>query len=83
MLHLLRCLYFYAGYFQFFYSACYVPGVTNMAADALSRGNMLLFHSLIPQALQLIMQQELRNLLIVQPPDWGSPGWIALFRATL
>ena len=83
MLHLLRCLYFYAGYFQFSYGAHHVPGVTNVAADALSLGNMLLFHSFILQALQSIVQQELRNLLTFQQPDWESLGWIALFRATL
>ena len=83
MLHLLCCLYFYAGYFQFSYSTRHVLRVTNVTADALSWGNMLLFHSLIPLASQLIVRHELRELMIVQRPDWGSPGWIALFKATL
>ena len=33
----------------------HVPGVINVAADALSRNNMLLFHSLVPQAARSIV----------------------------
>ena len=83
LLHLLRCLYFYAAYFQFSYSACHVPGVTNVAADSLSRNNMWLFNSLVPQASRTEVGQEVMDLLISRRPDWGSQDWIALFRATL
>ena len=48
LLHLLLCLYLYAAQFQFTYSAHHLPGVTNMAADSLSRNNMALFTSLVP-----------------------------------
>ena len=40
VLHLIRCLYFYAAIYQFDYSAEHVPGVLNVAADALSRNNL-------------------------------------------
>ena len=83
LLHLLRCLYFYAAYFQFSYSAHHLPGVTNVAADSLSRDNMLLFNSLVPQATRTDVGQEVIDLLIIQRPNWGSQDWIALFRATL
>ena len=45
LLHLLRCLYFYAAYYQFSYCACHVPGVDNVTADALSRNNVTFFFS--------------------------------------
>ena len=35
----------YAAFYQFSYSAHHLPGVSNVAADALSRGNMSLFFS--------------------------------------
>ena len=35
--HLLHCFHFYTAYFQYDYSVAYIPGVLNVAADALSR----------------------------------------------
>ena len=49
LLHLLRCLYFYAALFRFSYCPLHLPGISNVAADALSRDNMSLFLSLVPQ----------------------------------
>ena len=49
-LHLLRCLYFYAVIFQFDYSAEHMSGVLNVAANAISRNNLALFLSVLPQA---------------------------------
>ena len=49
-LHLLHCLYFYAATFQLDYSAEHVPGVLNVAADALSHNNLDLFSSVLPHA---------------------------------
>ena len=83
LLHLLRCLYFYAAFYQFSYSAHHLPGVKNVAADALSRDNLLLFNSLVPQGRHTDVSQELKDLLISQQPNWGSRNWISLFRATL
>ena len=83
LLHLLRCLYFYAAHYQFAYTALHLPGVSNTAADALSRDNMTLFNSLVPQGRNSGVSQELVDLLITHQPDWGSPRWIFLFEATL
>ena len=83
LLHLLHCLYFYAAYFQFFYNTQHVPGVTNVAADSLSRNNMLLFNSLVPQASRTDVGQKVIDLLISQQLNWGSQDWIALLRAIL
>ena len=83
LLHLLRCLYFYVAYYQFTYGACYVSGSSNVAADALSRDYMSLFHSLIPQARRVEVSPAVLDLLVFRQPDWGSPDWITLFRASL
>ena len=82
-LHLLRCFYFYTAFFQFEYSAEHMPGMLNTAADALSRNNLALFSSLIPQASQSGVPPPIQDLLVNQRPDWGSQNWITLFVATL
>ena len=64
LLRLLCCLYFYAAHFQFAYSACHLPGVTNVAAYSLSRNHMALFTSLASQATQTEVGQEVMDLLI-------------------
>ena len=83
LLHLLRCLYFYSAHYQFSYCASHLPGVLNTAADALSRDNMTLFLSLVPQGCQSQVPWEMVELLITCQPDWGSGSWISLFKATL
>lgn len=81
--HLLRCLYFYAAFYQFDHSAEHVPGVLNIAADALSRDNIHFFSSLVPQAVQSQVSSQLLDLLVTQRPDWGSQHWTSLFIGTL
>ncbi len=83
LLHLLRCLNFYAAHFQFRYTAKHVPRVLNVAANAISRDKITLFQSLVPQATQLVVGQALLDLLVSRRPDWGSPDWIRLFRDIL
>ena len=83
LMHLLRCFSFYSGYFHFHFSAKHVPGVLNTAADAISRNNLPLFSSLVPQAPQSIVPPPLTQLLISVRPDWGSPDWTRLFRCSL
>lgn len=79
LIHLLRCLAFFAAYFGFQFSAVHVPGVLNQAADALSRGNIQLFRSLFPQAgVESPIPEVLLRLLVTTRPDWGSPGWTSL-----
>ena len=80
---LLRCLYFYAAHFHFTFSATNTPGTQNVAADALSCGNMSLFHSCSPQVPQHTVPTSVSNLFMVQLPDWSSAAWIAQFRTVL
>ena len=47
-------LVFYAALFRFSYCPLHLPGISNVAADALSRNNMSLFLSLVPQGSQAL-----------------------------
>ena len=81
--HLLRCLYFYSAHFRFTFSATHIPGVQNIAADALSRQNLSLFRSLFPQLPQHTVPLALVDLFLRQTPDWNSAPWMRLFRGSL
>ena len=81
--NMLRCFYFYAAYFQFTFSATHIPGVANVAADALSRGNLTLFHSLLPQVQERRVPHILHSLFLLRSPDWTCSTWMTLFRASL
>ena len=64
--HLLCCLYFYTALFQFHYSVEHVPGVLNIAADAISRNNISLLPSLIPQASRVPLPPSILEMLVTQ-----------------
>ena len=70
--HLVRCLYFYSSLYAFQFVVMHVPGVFNVAADALSRNNLQLFSSLIPQGTHHVIPASVVNLLVQRRPDWGS-----------
>ena len=80
VMHLLRCLTFYAAFYQFTFESRHVPGAQNTAADAISRHNISLFLSLVPQAMQVTIPPAVSDLLVNNLPDWA---WITLFKATL
>ena len=82
LVQLLRCLFFYASRFQFHFSASHIPGAHNVIADAISRDNISLLFSLVPQAQQTSMPAQVQAFLL-SPPDWGSPDWITRFRHSL
>ena len=81
--HLLRCLYFYSAIYQFQHLGEHVPGVLNVAADALSRNHMSIFSSLIPHARPTTNPTAVSTLLMANELDCGSSDWIGLFSATL
>ena len=78
LVQLLRCLFLYASWFQFHFSAVHILGVHNMVADAISRDNVSLLPSLVPQAQQIMVPAPLVAFL-PSPPDWGSSDWSARF----
>ena len=83
IMHLLRCLVFYAAFFRFQFTALHEPGTLNAAADAISRNNILLFVSLTPQVAQTPIPQLVLKLLVLRRPDWGSENWTRLFADSL
>ena len=58
LVHLIRCLVFYAAFYQFDFMAKHIPGIHNIAADALSRDNLALFLSLTPQIPQFTVPNQ-------------------------
>ena len=79
---LLRCLFFYASIFHFNFSATHIPGVLNVAADAISRNNLTLLSSLFPQATQTLIHNSVSAFLL-HLPQWGSPAWMEQFNLSL
>ena len=72
--HLLWCLSFFSAIDSFHFSALHIPGVLNVAADALFRNRMTLFCSLVAQTQQFLISPALSALLLSTMPDWGSPS---------
>ena len=74
IMHLLRCLSFIEARFEFCMSADYIPGKCNDLADDLSRNHL---SSFLQKAVNASPQptaipQPLRDLLMVEKPDWLS-----------
>ena len=70
--NLLQCLHFYSAHYQFMFTAAHIPGVKNVAADALSCNNLHLFYSLFPQVPRHTIPHSLVELFLLQDPDWNS-----------
>ena len=70
--NLLWCLYFYSAHYQFMFTAAHIPGLKNVAADALSRNNLHLFYSLFSQVPRHTIPHSLVKLFLLQVPDWNS-----------
>ena len=81
VMHLLRCLVFIAARNQFQLHAIHLPGTENRAADALSRDQLTVFRSMVPQAAreQAVIPPELLDLLLVTKPDWTTWQWTDLW----
>ena len=65
--------------FHFNFECRHLPGNLNTAADAISRNNIPLFYSLVPQIPHTTVPQAVINLLVSQQPEWGSQHWTELF----
>ena len=83
LMHLLRCLVFYAASFRFHFMSEHIPGELNIAADAISRNNLSLFTSLTPQIPRTVVPQLVLDLLVTRRPDWGSNDWTRAFARSL
>ena len=84
--HLLRCLFFFEAHFGFEHEAQHIPGINNVGADALSRGDLTRFHSLFSQAKDQPtskVPEPLAKLLFAPELSWTSPRWKSYFLTTL
>ena len=84
-MHLLRTLSFFEAHFGVRLQCSHIAGKRNEAADALSRDNMNLFFSLVPQASEfpVHLPADLLVLLLSPDLDWTSPDWMRRFTSTL
>ena len=76
----LRCLHFFSAHFGFTFTAAHIPGIQNVAADALSRGNLMLFCSIFPQVPEALVPPPLWEAIVQRMPDWSCPHWMREFR---
>ena len=59
----------------------HIPGVSNVAPDALSRNDFPQFLQVVPDAAAhpTLVPQQLVDLLVKEQPDWTSLHWVQLF----
>ena len=85
MMHLIRCLFFVLATWDISLYACHIPGVLNIVADAISRDNIPLLFSKVPDADRnaVPIPADLVQLLLTHQPDWTLPTWKRLFNSCL
>ena len=84
-MHLLRCLFFICARSNITLSAEHIAGISNEAADALSRNNLPAFFLKVPSAARAAsaIPPALIEILINQRPNWLSAEWSSAFQACL
>ena len=83
LMHLLRCLVFFAAKYSFWFCAQHVPGVNNGRADALPRGEVERFRFYSPQGINknpTRVAQEVNEVILDPKGDWVSELWTLQFR---
>ena len=83
LMHLLRGIFFVVAHFNIYVHATHVPGVENVAADALSRNSLSTFLQEVPNAEAQPTQipQALVDMTVWEQPNWTSERWGQLFSA--
>ncbi len=83
LMHLLWCMFFVAARFNVQIRASHLPGVQNVAADALSRNDFSTFLQAVPEAAYFPrpIPPELLDMVVWEQSDWSSPCWALLFSA--
>ena len=81
IMHLTRCLFFIRAHFEMDVVAQHIPGAENTLADTISRNNLSLLFSQVPDSTtsQTQIPPNLLSLLVEDQPDWTSPAWARLF----
>ena len=85
LMHLLRCVFFITAFHEITMFPVHIPGLENRAAHAISRNNISIFYSQVPQAdpAPMVVPPEVIQLLIQQCPDWTSQAWSQWFKNCL
>ena len=87
VMQLLCSLWFFVAYYDIDLTCVHIMGAVNTTADYLSRNNMLSFFSLQlnPQAspLPTLLPPPPLQIVSVNSPDWTSPHFRRLFKATI
>lgn len=81
--YLLRCLHFFVAYHDIALRAVHIPGVLNIAADAISRNYMQVLRQAVPSAEWQLntVPLELWDLLVLRQPNWRLVDWKQLLRS--
>ena len=76
-----QCLFLITAHFEFIVKAAHIPGKQNIAADAISRNNLVLFHSQVPEAnpQPTRIPHAVESVVIHRQPNWLSQSWSQLF----
>jgi len=84
IMQLLCSLWFYVGYYDIKLTCELIKGAASSIADYLSRCNMSHFFSLNPLASPLLtsLSPSLLQIITIGSPDWISPYFKRLFKAT-
>lgn len=85
MMHLVWYLFVVLATWDIFLFACHIPGVLSTVADAISRDDISLLLSKVPDADQGPSQilANLVKLVVTYQLDWTHPWWEDLFRNCL
>ena len=77
IMHLLRCLFFIRARFDIELVGSHVPGVSNPLADAISRDQLCVLFSQVPQAPahRWAVLNPVLSLTLDQRADWTSLSW--------
>ena len=84
VMQLMRCLSFLMAKGEFYMVASHIKGVDNTLADALSRDNLPLFHSLYPQVQPqpAIVPEAMLDLVFIREPEWTCKNWTGQWNST-
>ena len=85
LMHLIRYLFFMLAAWDISLYSCHIRGALNTVADAISRDNIPLLFSKVPDAdpHPTPISAELVELLIASQQDWTLPSWGHLFKSCL
>ena len=85
VMHLLCSLWFFTVHYDTALTATHILGVTNTAADQLSRNQLPLFHLTNPRVSMLPtpIPTSLQKIIFPRGPDWTSPKFRKLCKDTL